>query len=47
VAIGMIPTTLRAIHGQLVRTQTGQIRWYAMGMAAGTVVVLGAAVFLP
>jgi NADH-quinone oxidoreductase subunit L len=47
VAIGMIPTTLRAVHNQLVRTQNGQIRWYAMGVAAGAVIVLGAAVFLP
>jgi NADH-quinone oxidoreductase subunit L len=46
VAIGFIPTTLRALHGALARTQNGQMRWYAMGMAAGAVVVLGAAVLL-
>jgi NADH-quinone oxidoreductase subunit L len=47
VAIGFIPTSLRAMHGALARTQGGQLRWYAMGMAAGAVIVLGAAVFLP
>jgi len=47
VAIGFIPTTLRAMHAALARTQTGQIRWYAMGVAAGAVIVLGAAVLLP
>ena len=41
VAIGFIPTSLRALHGALARTQTGQIRWYAMGMATGAVVVIG------
>jgi NADH-quinone oxidoreductase subunit L len=47
VAIGFIPTTLRAMHAALARSQTGQIRWYAMGVAAGAVIVLGAAVLLP
>jgi NADH-quinone oxidoreductase subunit L len=47
VAIGLIPISLRALHGVLVRTQNGQLRWYAMGMAAGAVIVLGAAVLLP
>ncbi|MGH8442455.1 MAG: NADH-quinone oxidoreductase subunit L, partial [Nevskiaceae bacterium] len=46
VAIGLIPTTLRAAHGAIARTQTGQIRWYAMGVAAGAVLVLGAAALL-
>jgi NADH-quinone oxidoreductase subunit L len=41
VAIGFIPTTLRAMHGSLARTQNGQIRWYAMGVAAGAVIVVG------
>ena len=41
VAIGLIPTTLRAMHGTLARTQNGQIRWYAMGVAAGAVIVVG------
>jgi NADH-quinone oxidoreductase subunit L len=47
VAIGFIPSSLRALHGALARTQNGQIRWYAMAMAAGAVIVLGAAVLLP
>jgi NADH-quinone oxidoreductase subunit L len=47
VAIGFIPTSLRALHGALARTQGGQLRWYAMGMVAGAVIVLGAAVLLP
>jgi NADH-quinone oxidoreductase subunit L len=42
VAIGLIPVSLRAMHAALARTQTGRIRWYAAGMAAGAVVVLGA-----
>jgi NADH-quinone oxidoreductase subunit L len=42
VAIGFIPASLRAMHGALSRTQTGQIRWYAAGVAAGAVIVLGA-----
>ncbi|MGQ0587132.1 MAG: NADH-quinone oxidoreductase subunit L [Gammaproteobacteria bacterium] len=46
VAIGMIPVTLRAAHGAMARTQSGQIRWYAMGVAAGAVIVLAAVVIL-
>ena len=46
VAIGLIPTGLRAAHDAVARTQSGQIRWYAMGMAAGAVLVLGAVVLL-
>jgi NADH-quinone oxidoreductase subunit L len=46
VAIGLIPTTLRGLHGSLARTQTGQIRWYAMGVAAGAVLVLGSVLLL-
>ena len=45
-AIGLIPTSLRSLHDVLVRTQTGQIRWYAMSVAAGAVLVLGAVVLL-
>jgi NADH-quinone oxidoreductase subunit L len=41
VAIGFIPTTLKGLHGALARTQTGQIRWYAMGIVAGAIVVIG------
>jgi NADH-quinone oxidoreductase subunit L len=46
VAIGLIPMGLRAAHGAIARTQTGQIRWYAMGVAAGAVLVLGAVALL-
>ncbi|HTC45062.1 MAG TPA: NADH-quinone oxidoreductase subunit L [Steroidobacteraceae bacterium] len=40
-AILTIPTGLRALHGALSRTETGRIRWYAAGMAAGALVVVG------
>jgi NADH-quinone oxidoreductase subunit L len=46
VAIGFIPTSLRAMHGALARTQSGQIRWYAMGVATGAVLVLGTVLLL-
>ena len=36
----------RAVHGILSRSQTGNIRWYAMGLAAGAVVFLGIIVML-
>jgi NADH-quinone oxidoreductase subunit L len=39
-AILSIPTTLRAFNGALVRTETGRIRWYAAGMAAGAVLAI-------
>jgi NADH-quinone oxidoreductase subunit L len=35
----------RILHAVLSATQTGNIRWYAMGIAAGAVVFLGIAVF--
>ncbi len=35
----------RSCHGVLRLTQTGRIRWYAAGIAAGTVIALGMAVF--
>jgi NADH-quinone oxidoreductase subunit L len=41
VAIGLVPVSLRALHGMLARTQNGQIRWYAMGVAGGAVIVVG------
>ncbi|HUR40790.1 MAG TPA: NADH-quinone oxidoreductase subunit L [Verrucomicrobiae bacterium] len=41
VAIGFIPLSLRALYGVAARTQTGQIRWYAMSIVAGAVLVLG------
>jgi NADH-quinone oxidoreductase subunit L len=40
VAILAIPAGLRALNGALVRTETGRIRWYAAGMAAGAVLVI-------
>jgi NADH-quinone oxidoreductase subunit L len=43
-AIGLIPTSLRALHGALARTQTGRIRWYAAAVAGGAVFVLGAVI---
>jgi NADH-quinone oxidoreductase subunit L len=36
----------RAVHGVLARTQTGKIRWYAMGLAIGAVVFLGIVMIL-
>jgi NADH-quinone oxidoreductase subunit L len=35
----------RILHAVLSATQTGNIRWYAMGIAAGAVVFLGIVVF--
>jgi NADH-quinone oxidoreductase subunit L len=42
-AILTIPAALRSLNGALVRTQSGQIRWYAAGMALGALVVVAAA----
>jgi NADH-quinone oxidoreductase subunit L len=39
-AVLAIPAALRALNGALVRTETGRIRWYAAGMAAGAVLVV-------
>jgi len=36
----------RAIHITLSKTQTGNLRWYAMGIAVGAVVVLGAVIII-
>jgi NADH-quinone oxidoreductase subunit L len=36
----------RAFHRLLSLTQTGQVRWYAAGIAIGAVIVIGVAVFL-
>ena len=36
----------RVVHGVLSKTQTGSIRWYAMGIAFGAVVFLGIIVIL-
>ncbi len=35
----------RGLHAALIRTQTGNVRWYAAGIAAGAVVILGIVVF--
>ena len=42
---GMTALT-RIAHAVLSATQTGNIRWYALGIAAGAVVFLGIVVFL-
>ncbi len=34
----------RSCHSALQSTQTGRVRWYAAGLAVGTVVALGIAV---
>jgi len=44
--IQAIPVAFKRLHGSLAASQTGQIRWYAMAMAAGAVVIVGAAVLL-
>jgi NADH-quinone oxidoreductase subunit L len=44
-AILTVPAALRAFNGTLVRTESGRLRWYAAGMAAGAVLVI-AAVFV-
>jgi NADH-quinone oxidoreductase subunit L len=36
----------RTLHGVLSRTQTGRVRWYAAGIAAGAIISIGIAVFL-
>jgi NADH-quinone oxidoreductase subunit L len=36
----------KAAHRMLSRTQTGQIRWYAVGIVVGAIVMIGLAVFL-
>jgi NADH-quinone oxidoreductase subunit L len=41
-AILAIPLGLRSFNGALVRTQTGQIRWYAASMALGAVLLIAA-----
>jgi NADH-quinone oxidoreductase subunit L len=40
--IGLIPSLAKAGNGAMSRTETGQLRWYAVSMAAGAVLVLGA-----
>ncbi len=36
----------RAAYRGLSRTETGQMRWYAMGIAAGAVITIAVAVLL-
>jgi NADH-quinone oxidoreductase subunit L len=43
-AILAIPAGLRSLNGALVRTQTGQIRWYAASMALGAVLLIAAVI---
>ncbi|HYA88626.1 MAG TPA: NADH-quinone oxidoreductase subunit L [Nitrospirota bacterium] len=41
-----IASVNRALHSILSRTQTGNLRWYAMGIAVGAVVFLGLIIML-
>jgi NADH-quinone oxidoreductase subunit L len=43
-AILTIPSALGRLNRGLVRTQTGQIRWYAASMALGAVVLIAAVI---
>ncbi|MCQ4320517.1 NADH-quinone oxidoreductase subunit L [Stutzerimonas stutzeri] len=40
-AIGLIPRTARGSHALLSRAQTGQLRWYALSIVGGAVLLLG------
>ncbi|HXY54253.1 MAG TPA: NADH-quinone oxidoreductase subunit L [Nitrospirota bacterium] len=40
-----IASLTRMAHGLLIKTQTGNIRWYAIGIAVGAVVFLGIVIF--
>ncbi|WP_226505993.1 NADH-quinone oxidoreductase subunit L [Pseudomonas sp. MWU16-30317] len=40
--IGLIPQLVKGGNGGMSRTETGLLRWYALSMAAGAVLVLGA-----
>ncbi|MCI0356393.1 MAG: NADH-quinone oxidoreductase subunit L, partial [Acidobacteria bacterium] len=46
IAIGGIPIALSAAHGQLARTQTGRLRWYAAAVGAGACLLIAGVVFL-
>jgi NADH-quinone oxidoreductase subunit L len=41
-AIGLIPRLAKGGNGAMSRTESGQLRWYAVTLAAGAVLVLGA-----
>jgi NADH-quinone oxidoreductase subunit L len=43
-ALSYIPKALRGFNKALALSQTGRIRWYAAGVAAGAVLVIGAVV---
>ncbi len=45
-AIGLIPKGFLKLNARLVRTQTGQLRWYAAATAAGAVLIIAAVLFL-
>jgi NADH-quinone oxidoreductase subunit L len=45
-AILAIPAALGGLNKLATRTQTGQLRWYAVSVAAGAVVVMAAALWL-
>jgi len=40
--IGLIPKLAKGGNGAMSRTETGQLRWYTVSLAAGAVLVLGA-----
>ncbi len=46
IAIGAIPTVLAAAHGQLARTQSGRLRWYAAAVGAGACLLVAGVLFL-
>ncbi|MDD1507430.1 NADH-quinone oxidoreductase subunit L [Pseudomonas sp. CNPSo 3701] len=41
-AIGIVPRLVRGGHGVLSRSETGHLRWYAISIAGGAVLVLAA-----
>jgi NADH-quinone oxidoreductase subunit L len=41
-----IAAIVRGLYRMMVRTQTGQLRWYATGIALGAVVTLAIVVLL-
>ena len=45
-SIGLIPALARGGNTALVRSETGQVRWYAASIAGGAVLVLAAILFL-
>jgi NADH-quinone oxidoreductase subunit L len=45
-AIGLIPAALLRLNARIVRTQTGQLRWYAGVTVAGAVLMIAAVLFL-